>query len=245
MYEFQMQYGSIGWVVGVTLGYAQAARNKRVIASIGDGSFQVTAQAVSTMLRCEQRTIIFRIEPENFCFLVDAFIVLIYRVLDHTPLSLIRDRIKQRWFTIAIGLRSTTGEGIEKLGYERMHDGYGFGDKNEASESILDFALASNLVVANIMYKKRYEHLIAFKSGSTRSQIDYFLARKIDRPKCNNYKVIPGENLTSQHRILVIDLCFKRKYQAKKDNGRRMTRRWDLKGDKLEIFTNRMVKEDT
>ncbi|CAL5424719.1 unnamed protein product [Camellia sinensis] len=39
-YEFQMQYGSIGWVVGATLGYAQAARNKRVIASIGDGSFQ-------------------------------------------------------------------------------------------------------------------------------------------------------------------------------------------------------------
>ncbi|CAL5351526.1 unnamed protein product [Camellia sinensis] len=39
-YEFQMQYGSIGWAVGATLGYAQAARNKRVIACIGDGSFQ-------------------------------------------------------------------------------------------------------------------------------------------------------------------------------------------------------------
>ncbi|CAL5430274.1 unnamed protein product [Camellia sinensis] len=74
-YEFQMQYGSIGWAVGATLGYAQAAQNKQVIASIGDGSFQVTAQDVSTMLRCEQRTIIFLIEPRNFCFLVDAFIV--------------------------------------------------------------------------------------------------------------------------------------------------------------------------
>lgn len=40
-YEFQMQYGSIGWSVGATLGYAQAAKNKRVIACIGDGSFQV------------------------------------------------------------------------------------------------------------------------------------------------------------------------------------------------------------
>jgi pyruvate decarboxylase len=41
-YEFQMQYGSIGWAVGATLGYAQAAgKGKRVIASIGDGSFQV------------------------------------------------------------------------------------------------------------------------------------------------------------------------------------------------------------
>ena len=42
-YEFQMQYGSIGWAVGATLGYAQAAKDKRVIACIGDGSFQVTS----------------------------------------------------------------------------------------------------------------------------------------------------------------------------------------------------------
>jgi pyruvate decarboxylase len=40
-YEFQMQYGSIGWSVGATLGYAQAAPEKRVISFIGDGSFQV------------------------------------------------------------------------------------------------------------------------------------------------------------------------------------------------------------
>ncbi|CAL5392768.1 unnamed protein product [Camellia sinensis] len=38
--EAEIQYGPIGWAVGVTLGYALAARNKRVIASIGDGSFQ-------------------------------------------------------------------------------------------------------------------------------------------------------------------------------------------------------------
>lgn len=37
-----MQYGSIGWSVGATLGYAQAAKDKRVIAFIGDGSFQVS-----------------------------------------------------------------------------------------------------------------------------------------------------------------------------------------------------------
>ena len=36
-----MQYGSIGWSVGATLGYAQGAKDKRVIACIGDGSFQV------------------------------------------------------------------------------------------------------------------------------------------------------------------------------------------------------------
>jgi pyruvate decarboxylase len=40
-YEFQMQYDSIRWSVGEMLGYAQDARNKRVIACVRDGSFQV------------------------------------------------------------------------------------------------------------------------------------------------------------------------------------------------------------
>ncbi|GMP23033.1 hypothetical protein CsSME_00000790 [Camellia sinensis var. sinensis] len=62
--------------------------------------------------------------------------------------------------------------GIDKLGYERVHGGYGFGDRNEAGESIVDFVLVVDLVVANTMYKKREKHLIPFKSGSIKSQID-------------------------------------------------------------------------
>ncbi|XP_073009558.1 pyruvate decarboxylase 2-like [Typha latifolia] len=70
-YEFQMQYGSIGWSVGATLGYAQAAKHKRVIACIGDGSFQVTAQDVSTMLRCKQKSIIFLINNGGYTIEVE------------------------------------------------------------------------------------------------------------------------------------------------------------------------------
>ncbi|KAJ7946203.1 Pyruvate decarboxylase [Quillaja saponaria] len=70
-YEFQMQYGSIGWSVGATLGYAQADPHKRVIACIGDGSFQVTAQDVSTMLRCGQKSIIFLINNGGYTIEVE------------------------------------------------------------------------------------------------------------------------------------------------------------------------------
>jgi pyruvate decarboxylase len=59
-FEIQMQYGSIGWSVGATLGYQLAvAPARRVIACIGDGSFQMTAQEVSTMIRYGLRPIIF------------------------------------------------------------------------------------------------------------------------------------------------------------------------------------------
>ncbi|XP_026435245.1 pyruvate decarboxylase 2 isoform X2 [Papaver somniferum] len=70
-YEFQMQYGSIGWSVGATLGYAQAVKHKRVIACIGDGSFQVTAQDVSTMIRCGQKSIIFLINNGGYTIEVE------------------------------------------------------------------------------------------------------------------------------------------------------------------------------
>ncbi|CAI9783728.1 unnamed protein product [Fraxinus pennsylvanica] len=70
-YEFQMQYGSIGWSVGATLGYAQAAKDKRVIACIGDGSFQVTAQDISTMIRCGHPTIIFLINNGGYTIEVE------------------------------------------------------------------------------------------------------------------------------------------------------------------------------
>jgi pimeloyl-ACP methyl ester carboxylesterase len=53
-YELQLRYGSIGWSVGAVLGYSLAARGKqRVLALIGDGSFQMTAQV--TNLPCWQQ----------------------------------------------------------------------------------------------------------------------------------------------------------------------------------------------
>ncbi|KAF4379542.1 hypothetical protein F8388_023559 [Cannabis sativa] len=52
---------------GCGLGYAQAASpNNRVIACIGDGSFQMGAQEVSTMLRCGQNSIIFLINNGGY-----------------------------------------------------------------------------------------------------------------------------------------------------------------------------------
>jgi TPP-dependent 2-oxoacid decarboxylase len=50
-FEIQMQYGSIGWSVGALLGLAAAEPGRRVVGLVGDGSFQMTAQELSTLLR--------------------------------------------------------------------------------------------------------------------------------------------------------------------------------------------------
>ncbi|XP_042441366.1 pyruvate decarboxylase 1-like [Zingiber officinale] len=66
-YASQMSYASTGWSVGATLGYAQALNGKkRVIACVGDGSFQMTGQEVSTMLRWGQNSIIFLINNGGY-----------------------------------------------------------------------------------------------------------------------------------------------------------------------------------
>ena len=54
------------------------------------------------------------------------------------------------------------------MGYEKVHGGFDFGDQNEADKSILDFAIAFDLVVTNTFYIKN----ITFKGGANRSQID-------------------------------------------------------------------------
>lgn len=66
-YEVQMQYGSIGWSVGAAFGYAVAAGDqRRVIALIGDGSFQMSAQEVSSMIRYKTNPIIVLVNNSGY-----------------------------------------------------------------------------------------------------------------------------------------------------------------------------------
>lgn len=51
-FEIEMQWGSIGWSVGASFGYALGLEPaRRLVSMIGDGSFQLTAQEVANMIR--------------------------------------------------------------------------------------------------------------------------------------------------------------------------------------------------
>jgi pyruvate decarboxylase len=70
-FEVEMQWGSIGWAVPATFGYAVGAPNRRVIAMIGDGSFQLTAQEVAQMIRRKLPVIIFLINNHGYTIEVE------------------------------------------------------------------------------------------------------------------------------------------------------------------------------
>ncbi|XP_019265437.1 PREDICTED: uncharacterized protein LOC109242999 [Nicotiana attenuata] len=67
--------------------------------------------------------------------------------------------------------------GVTARGYDEVHGGFGYGVRNEGGTSLLDFAKAFYLVIANSCFQKREEHLVTFRS---------------------------------KHRLLVMDLEFKR-----------------------------------
>ncbi|XP_055803458.1 uncharacterized protein LOC129872516 [Solanum dulcamara] len=91
-----------------------------------------------------------------------------------------------------------------------VHGGYSFGDRNRGGASLLDFAKAFELVRANSCFPKMENHLVTFHSTVAKTQIYYLFLRKGDRGLCNDCKVIPGENLTTQYNLLVMDLEIKR-----------------------------------
>ncbi|GKE54012.1 retrovirus-related pol polyprotein LINE-1 [Tanacetum coccineum] len=58
-----------------------------------------------------------------------------------------------------VGLRAVTE------GYAGVHGGFGYGVRNEEGRAILDFAIAHDLVVVYLNFKKRDHHLVTFQSG--------------------------------------------------------------------------------
>nr|XP_016482734.1 PREDICTED: uncharacterized protein LOC107803508 [Nicotiana tabacum] len=48
------------------------------------------------------------------------------------------------------------------VGYDDVHGGFGFGDRNGGGTSLLHFARAFDLVIANSSFPKKREHLVTF-----------------------------------------------------------------------------------
>jgi len=66
-FEIEMQWGSIGWAVPASFGYAMGLEaDRRLVSVIGDGSFQLTAQEVASMIRHGRRTLIFLVNNRGY-----------------------------------------------------------------------------------------------------------------------------------------------------------------------------------
>ena len=70
--------------------------------------------------------------------------------------------------------------------------------------------------------------LITFRLGETETVIDYILVNNKYRSSVKDVKVIPGEEIVSQHCLLLMDMVFKKKVR-RKVKFRKKLKLWELR----------------
>ena len=131
-------------------------------------------------------------------------------------LATVAKQDKENLVIIAGDLNGHVGRCSE--GYEGIHGGRGYGTRNTEGERILEFGSATDMVVANTMFDKRESRLITFATRTEEpifTQIDYILISKNSLKLVKDVKVIAGEAIALQHRLVIGDLRVTRPRETK------------------------------
>ena len=131
---------------------------------------------------------------------------------------------------------------VEVDGYDTAHEGFGYEERNYGGVSVLDFAVTYDLLVANSFFKKKDDHLVTFRSGLSKSQIDFFLIRT-SSSVYKDCKVLPSECLGSQHRLLVLDVELKGSIRKRRYAGEPRIKWWNLTRENALELTRRISEE--
>ncbi|XP_070040930.1 uncharacterized protein [Nicotiana tomentosiformis] len=130
--------------------------------------------------------------------------------------------------------------GLTTGGYGEVHGSFIFGERNRRGTSLLDFAKAFGLVIANSSFPKREMHLVTFQNVVEKTQIDYVLLGKGDRGLCKDSKVILGDILMMQHRLLVLDVGIMLKRRKTSTRASPRIRLGALTNDKAQELEGRL-----
>ena len=92
----------------------------------------------------------------------------------------------------------------------------------------------------NTCFQKRKNRLITFRSGENETMIEYILMNNNYRSSVKDVKVIPGEEIVSQHYLLLMDMVFKMKVGRKIKFGKKF-KLWRLRESEVkEQFAERV-----
>ncbi|VDO98369.1 unnamed protein product [Heligmosomoides polygyrus] len=96
--------------------------------------------------------------------------------------------------------------GCRRRGVERVHGGEGVGMVNPDGERIIELAVVHDLVICSTFFAKRESQKVTYASGGRRTEVDHIVVRRPDLKTVRDVKVLPGEEVASQHRPLIADL---------------------------------------
>ncbi|KAK3524034.1 hypothetical protein QTP70_017548 [Hemibagrus guttatus] len=118
------------------------------------------------------------------------------------------------------------GEG--NTGDEEVMGKFGVKERNLEGQMVVDFAKRMDMAVVNTYFQKREEHRVTYESVGRRTQVDYILCRRGNLKEISDCKVVVGESVARQHRMVVcrmtLMVCKKKRSKIEKK-----TKWWKLK----------------
>ncbi|KAF7664357.1 hypothetical protein LDENG_00180020, partial [Lucifuga dentata] len=75
-------------------------------------------------------------------------------------------------------------------------------DRNAEGQMVVDFAKRMEMAVTNTFFQKKQEHRVTYKSGGRSTQVDYILYRRCNPKEISDCKVVIGESVARQHRMV-------------------------------------------
>ncbi|KAK3509880.1 hypothetical protein QTP70_018499, partial [Hemibagrus guttatus] len=120
------------------------------------------------------------------------------------------------------------GEG--NTGDEEVMGKFGVKERNLEGQMVVDFAKRMDMGVVNTYFQKREEHRVTYKSGGRRTQVDYILCRRGNLKEISDCKVVVGESVARQHRMVVCKMTLMVcKTKRSKIEIEKKTKWWKLK----------------
>jgi hypothetical protein len=127
--------------------------------------------------------------------------------------------------------------------FEGIHGGKGFGSRNVEGEMLLEFADAMGLVVCNTWFTKKDSQKVTYESGGSKTQVDYVLVRKGERPLVSNVTVTQSEACIPQHKLVICEMKLVDRVVRKKEVFVSKCRVWKLKEKERQLNFEEKIRE--
>ena len=138
---------------------------------------------------------------------------------------------KSERIVVGADMNGHVGEGNN--GDEEYMGRHGLGKRNNEGQAVVYFAKRMELAITNTYFLKKPAHRATYNSGGRSSQVDYMMVRRRRIKEVVDTKVIVGESVAKQHRIVVSTIIIWTKWSKVPKPVKRI-KWWKLKDFKVK-----------